>query len=516
MWLPLVITAMMASGDTIIVATGTYTGAIVNKQVSIVGDAGGGSVIGTGVPYKDGSSLTTAFRLDAGAAGAEIRNFTVNNNQGASFYFAIFSRAVDGVIADGLDINDTVQGITNWGGSGWTITNNTIVDMVAAGGGGIGILVGAMPPSYRTCSDNLVQYNTIDATATATSYSCPGITVCLDTRYGAYDHLDFTEDVSGNRILDNTVIGNGGAYSAGIEMGVIGLGGDSAKIAATMGLIHDNYVMGNTIDDMDYGLYFYVAEELTATCNEVKNSATHGISIWDDFTGAIHFNSIHDNAYGLYSDVSSRTIDAETNWWGDASGPYHATLNPTGTGNAVSDNVDFDPWLGAAPVPTENVAPVTGGTASFATSVGNIANLTALAVPPGAPAGITFPHGMFSFQICCLTPGETVTLTVTLPSKVPIGTRWWKYQAGSWYSLPIGDDDGDNVITVTLQDGGAGDEDSVPGQITDDGGPGWGLGVGWETQSVNKLAVMTPWLALLAAILAGAGLLVWRRRRVEI
>jgi hypothetical protein len=34
------------------------------------------------------------------------------------------------------------------------------------------------------------------------------------------------------------------------------------------------------------------------------------------------------------------------NWWGNASGPYHATLNPTGTGGSVSDYVDFDPWLG--------------------------------------------------------------------------------------------------------------------------------------------------------------------------
>lgn len=37
--------------------------------------------------------------------------------------------------------------------------------------------------------------------------------------------------------------------------------------------------------------------------------------------------------------------------------------------------------------------------------------------------------------------------------------------------------------------------------------------VGWETHPVNKLAVLAPWIGLLAAIMAGAGLLVLRRRR---
>jgi hypothetical protein len=44
----------------------------------------------------------------------------------------------------------------------------------------------------------------------------------------------------------------------------------------------------------------------------------------------------------------------------------------------------------------------------------------------------------------------------------------------------------------------------------------WGnpMAVGWEPYPVNKLAVMAPWIALLAAVAAGASLLVLRRRRV--
>ena len=45
------------------------------------------------------------------------------------------------------------------------------------------------------------------------------------------------------------------------------------------------------------------------------------------------------------------TADAENNYWGDPSGPYHPTTNPNGKGDAVSDYVDYDPWLSDCPLP---------------------------------------------------------------------------------------------------------------------------------------------------------------------
>jgi len=39
--------------------------------------------------------------------------------------------------------------------------------------------------------------------------------------------------------------------------------------------------------------------------------------------------------------------------------------------------------------------------------------------------------------------------------------------------------------------------------------------VGWETYPVNKLRVLLPWVALLAAVMAGTGLLVQRHRRAQ-
>ena len=71
-------------------------------------------------------------------------------------------------------------------------------------------------------------------------------------------------------------------------------------------------------------------------------------------------NNIHDNYWGLYvrdyatlspGDTSVLSVTAENNWWGHASGPSGPDGRTTkkgkeiGKGDAVSANVDWDPWL---------------------------------------------------------------------------------------------------------------------------------------------------------------------------
>jgi parallel beta-helix repeat protein len=298
-------------GNHIEVAAGTYAGAIVDKDLTISGEPDGSSIINTGVPYKDGGTTpTTAFRLDGNADGTEIYNFTINNNQPASFYFAVFARGADNVIIDSLAVNDTVQGITNWGGSDWEITNNVITDTVAAGGGGIGIYLGARPANkyYETplpvCSDNLVQYNTINATATAEAYSCPGICLSLDLRYEGYDNIGGTEDVSGNQILDNDITATGVNNGIGIEVGTIlgdseddPLRTDTDAIAAIMTAadVHDNTVQDNTTDGADTGIYFYNVTNLTVTLNEIENSVSDGIYAEHGQSGTVITNNTFTN-----------------------------------------------------------------------------------------------------------------------------------------------------------------------------------------------------------------------------
>jgi len=89
--------------------------------------------------------------------------------------------------------------------------------------------------------------------------------------------------------------------------------------------------------------------------------------------------------------------------------------------------------------------------------------------------GLSFPHGFFNFTISGITVGSTATVTITLPANVPSNTQYWKCINGSWVNVTslLGDNDGDNVLTLTLTDGGLGDTDGLAnGTIVDPGGPG--------------------------------------------
>ena len=69
---------------------------------------------------------------------------------------------------------------------------------------------------------------------------------------------------------------------------------------------------------------------------------------------------------------------------------------------------------------------------------------------------------MFSFVIPGLTAGQTTTLTIEPPDPVPVGTVWWKYDHGRWHALRNESDDGNNIMVVSLTDGGKGG----PGRYT--------------------------------------------------
>jgi hypothetical protein len=67
----------------------------------------------------------------------------------------------------------------------------------------------------------------------------------------------------------------------------------------------------------------------------------------------VNFNNIVGNIMGV-DNTSPTTLNATYNWWGDVSGPSGVGL---GTGDAVSANVNYDPWLNA---PYPEGTPISG------------------------------------------------------------------------------------------------------------------------------------------------------------
>jgi hypothetical protein len=155
------------------------------------------------------------------------------------------------------------------------------------------------------------------------------------------------------------------------------------------------------------------------------------------------------------------------------------------------------------------------GLAAFSCSSGDIETLNAIdeeSLPQeGKPEGVDFPDGLFSFTINDVTPGETVTVFMELPTPVQIGSKYWKCQSGEapqWFCLNIGSDDGDGLIYFEVTDGGIGDSDGLAdGKIVDPGGSGF-------VSSVDTL----PWeiliiiAAVFTAIIVAIGFFFWKRR----
>jgi parallel beta-helix repeat protein len=132
--------------------------------------------------------------------------------------------------------------------------------------------------------------------------------------------------------ITGCTIGNGSA-SRGIHVG-----GATSQIT------------NNTISGFsEYGLYIgssfsgFVAGNLIAGNNR-------GIGIFSPAEGLYRVNRIQGNTdYGIYyqSTSTSKTINAEYNWWGNSSGPTDSAGNPLGTGDRVSSKVDYFPWAGS-------------------------------------------------------------------------------------------------------------------------------------------------------------------------
>ncbi len=121
---------------------------------------------------------------------------------------------------------------------------------------------------------------------------------------------------------------------------------------------------GGTFGQNSYSNIYNNGGVLQITDSEVASSSSRGIyqvngssiisgsEIHNQYYGIrfsggsmdANYNSIHNNPYGGIYNSTATLVDAENNYWGSSSGPYHSS-NPSGAGNPVTDYVDFDPYL---------------------------------------------------------------------------------------------------------------------------------------------------------------------------
>ncbi|MFC2049804.1 nitrous oxide reductase family maturation protein NosD [Chloroflexota bacterium] len=363
----------VSAGDTIIVAPGLYDNpnngetfpVTIDRSLTLQSSSGATSTIinsnGSDVlklPLEDTEAVTiSGFTITGGGNG-----ILVHNDGATSHLIDVSVTIINNVIRDNANKGIIIASITD-GNTNITITGNTImnnnddgIEFEDATDGNSTITI-----SSNTIRDNLldgIQFeDDIDATSTVTII---GNTITNN----AQDGIEFEgmlDDssvvaISGNTISDsaadgigfrnylddyshltinNNTISNSG--EAGIDFSDKVIGEDTTTI-----------ISGNAITGGGQGIHFTRISgnsRVTVSNNSISENAANGVYIGDmtaDYQVTVSpFNLIFGNlAFGLLNE-SGYMVNAENNWWGANDGP---SASP-GSGDSVSSNVEYTPWL---------------------------------------------------------------------------------------------------------------------------------------------------------------------------
>ena len=339
----------MVSGSTVYVAAGTYTERVtIDKSVDLRGaqydvdpTASGARTDPANESTIDVSSLgyanpDIAIDMASGVSDVTIDGFTVVGDPTNTLAdtSAIRCGGSSGT-ANNVSINNNIingmYGVLYKGGDTLTVHRNRVE--VNKGG----VTVQPNLASDVTISDNVFSLGSSPVGGESAIYmtSCSQCSATGNTATGFVNG----NGIGGSNLDHLTVSGN---TFTGNRKGV-NIWGTSTFIAVSNNDLSSSGKCGVNIKGQDVDI----------TDNEIHNCGETGISIArhviDTERVEIHHNNITGNTdNGLEVDAAvTEAVNATCNWWGAADGPSGAG---PGSGDAVSGNALFDPWLlGPAP-----------------------------------------------------------------------------------------------------------------------------------------------------------------------
>jgi len=256
--------------------------------------------------------------------------------------------------------------------------------------------------------------------------------------------------------------------------------------------------------------------ETLTNCDYGIKTNSSGSEAWAQ-TVTANFNNISGNTpYGI--DNSANTVvafDATNNWWGAKDGP--SGVGP-GSGDAVTANVDYDPWLGAE-LTEVKCETINGSGMMTDTAICGTVTIN-------GDGDHTITIAKYAENPCCSCPfsnegcyydihlDNTDGLTSLTIQFCPAleGTTISYWNGAAWVEASNQVYSG-ACIAVTITD------ETTP-SLADLTGTPFGQGfmppVGGEAYPVNKAGLMLPWIALGMAFIAGGFIVMKRRRSVRL
>jgi hypothetical protein len=323
-----------ASGDTILIHSGTYNEALYIKGKSL-------KIKAASTPIIQGSSLFTtnygvreAVIFVENAVNVILEGLDIEGlgfGSGAPKSYGVIYEESTGIIRSCIVSTNMIGDMYDVGIAAWDSSSLTVYSCTVKNFGRIGIFY------YDGCNGG-VYSSTIEGQV-----------------YNNEDYVNYGIEIETYSYPCNIEIARNEIYNC-----------DNLHPApkwSSAGIVIDGWL----------GQYAVPSSEVAINNNEIHDNY-YGIEVVANPLSYAHYNNIYNNReYGVIQDPdyagNNATFDATYNWWGHNTGPYHATSwmhmgSPYGPhyglGDNVSDYVLYDPWLEyywPAPPPTIKVEP---------------------------------------------------------------------------------------------------------------------------------------------------------------
>jgi len=326
--------------STIVVAAGTYLESVtIGRPLTLLGPNMGVSWSGTRGAEAIVSSGATTFNLVNGQ-NVTIDGLTINGDFGV-----YVSGSTTGTVIENNIITGVTRALTlDAPGSNASVLNNDLISNVrslhVSGGPYTNLKVNGDRFSGAAATTGIFFSGALANSITGFEFKTNQVlhlaNIASNISNGA---LNLQIDLHNSTVSSNTFDGNN--TTACLQL-----------FGSQFGLVPSDHVTvsGNTFNNCNvYGIqlspdihHIFITNNMIS--NNVEGVNTRDITLWNVTGLEIHINDnniTNNTSFGVRNGQMG-VLDAECNWWGAADGP--GPVGP-GSGDNVSPNVDFTPWL---------------------------------------------------------------------------------------------------------------------------------------------------------------------------
>ncbi len=333
----------LVSGSTINVAAGTYAERLnITKSLDLIGPQDGVDPTAAGARTNPANEAViditglspgnpnVAVEIPSGVSDVTVSGFTVKGSPTSHYADESNIRVWDDDVTIEDNILEGYIGVLYKGADNLDVLTNRMV----VNKNGVVLQPGAATNAEVSRNHFTLGSSPAGDESAIYATSVTGLTISDNTATGFVNG----KGAGGSSITDlditgNTFTGNKDAVSFWGATTFVCISGNDLSNSTRYGVS----IKGQDID---------ISNNLINSCGDVGvNIDRHTI---DTERVAVNHNSLVGNTnYGIYVNTASvtETVDGEMNWWGSDTGPTH-TGNSGGTGDACSDGVDYDPWIG--------------------------------------------------------------------------------------------------------------------------------------------------------------------------